>query len=490
MHSNQQEYLSLLSLKPQLIALPLIIALGTIVLPPTQVETDTVQKLLAPEDAEGFGQSIAAFGNWLVVGAPEAEGTGAVFAYVCQTECTLAGELTAPELAQDDQFGATVAIHEDTILVAALGDDDNGVDAGAVYAFPDFETCLDENECETLAKLLPSDGAALSAFGFAMDFDGDHVVVGAPEDSNIADSKAGAVYVFEALEDCPQFDSERIGQTECNETYKLTASDGASLDGFGFSVALDGYAVVAGAPDDDNATGVNGGAVYFFPDVTRCDQYERGQEGETVCNELSKLLAEEEQIGLRFGHSVDIQNDVAVVGAPDARRVGPKSGAIFIFSDVTQCPIFYRGAERSTQCNEDVQIAARAAQRDAVYGAQVMSDGTTLIVASPGDFTSATANVFPGSLSIYDSLFDCPEFDSNIITNFACLQSELLTAVDALDGDQYASQLAWADDRLFVTAFAASERELAAEGDQNTPSQATRNRGGAVYMYSIDAVDE
>jgi hypothetical protein len=44
---------------------------------------------------------------------------------------------------------------------------------------------------------------------------------------------------------------------------KLTASDGAAQDGFGFSVAIDGNTVVVGAREDEDI-GAHSGSAYLF----------------------------------------------------------------------------------------------------------------------------------------------------------------------------------------------------------------------------------
>lgn len=457
----------------------------------TQIATgDEVEKLLAPQSDSAFGSALATTGDWLLVGAPQADETGLVYAYDCASMCELVGVLAHSALEADDQFGVALAAFDDVLLVGAVGDDDNGPDAGAVYVFPDFVGCIDTDTCAGVLKLLPSDGGALSAFGQTLAYDGDWAVVGAPEDSNFADSRAGAVYAFENFLECPEFDPERIGQTECNEVHKLLASDGASVDSFGYSISLDGDSVAVGAPDDDNATGVNGGSVYYFPDITECPAYNRNNERWTQCNEDAKLLADEDQIGLRFGHSVALSDDVLVVGAPDARRVGPKSGAVFVYTSVGDCPKFYRGRELSTQCNEDAQLRARAARRDGYFGAGLIFDGTSLLVAASGSFTSATPEIFPGRLFVYESVFDCPEFDPNIFSSLPCLQDALIAAPDDVDADLFASAMALGVDRLYVSALSAADAPLPASSSTNpTPTPSVSSRDGAVYVFSLATDD-
>jgi hypothetical protein len=48
------------------------------------------------------------------------------------------------------------------------------------------------------------------------------------------------------------------------EEQKVTASDGASLDEFGASVAVSGGTALVGAPFDDNDNGVGAGSAYLY----------------------------------------------------------------------------------------------------------------------------------------------------------------------------------------------------------------------------------
>ena len=100
------------------------------------------------------------------------------------------------------------------------------------------------------AKLTPSDGAAGDYFGRSVAVDGDTAVAGAVFDDDNG-SWSGSAYVF----------TRESGVW--NQGAKLTPSDGASGDYFGWSVAVDGDTAVAGAVfDDDN--GSESGSAYVF----------------------------------------------------------------------------------------------------------------------------------------------------------------------------------------------------------------------------------
>ena len=211
-----------------------------------------VAKLTAGDGAENdyFGYSVAVEGDTAVVGAYGDDGSkGAAYVLVrLSGEWSQVAKLTASDGQGDDQFGRSVAVDGDTVVVgAALGDGKEG-DSGAAYVFtkPDTEW---EDTTET-AKLTASDGTADDEFGYSLALDGDTVVVGAYLDDGKGD-KSGSVYMFTKATDSSWADA--------TETVKLTASDGAANDSFGISVAVDGdTAVVVATQDDDK------GAAYVF----------------------------------------------------------------------------------------------------------------------------------------------------------------------------------------------------------------------------------
>ena len=78
---------------------------------------------------------------------------------------------------------------------------------------------------------------------------------------------------------------------QINETLKLTASDAAGGDEFGFSVALSGTTTIVGANRDDDA-GFNSGSAYVFDTTTG--------------SQLFKLTALDASAGDFFGQSVAV----------------------------------------------------------------------------------------------------------------------------------------------------------------------------------------
>ena len=84
-------------------------------------------------------------------------------------------KLTASDRADHDQFGRSVSVEGDTVVVGAFYDDDDGEGSGSAYVFKEPNSGW-AAATET-AKLTASDGAAFDFFGISIAVDGDTVVV-------------------------------------------------------------------------------------------------------------------------------------------------------------------------------------------------------------------------------------------------------------------------------------------------------------------------
>ena len=137
-------------------------------------------------------------------------------------------------------------------------------------------------------RLVAADGAALDLLGISVAVAGDTAVVGAPRD----DAGRGAVYVF-----------ARAGDRWV-QTAKLSASDGAAGDYLGFSVAVAGETIVAGAYGDDVGANQNQGSVYTF-----------ARTGAAARTETAKLSASDGAADDQLGFSVAVAGETIVAGA-------------------------------------------------------------------------------------------------------------------------------------------------------------------------------
>ena len=143
-------------------------------------------------------------------------------------------------------------------------------------------------------------------FGVSVAISGDYAIVGAFG----VDGFIGAAYIF------------TNSSGTWTQTQKLTASGGQVGDYFGYNVAISGDYAIVGAYGV--AGGVGTGAAYIFEKdpVTGWPE-----------NETQKLLASDGQPDDRFGWSVGISGDYAIVGAFwDDNSGGNDAGAAYIFN--------------------------------------------------------------------------------------------------------------------------------------------------------------
>jgi hypothetical protein len=172
-------------------------------------------------------------------------------------DITQTAKLTASDKAIGDHFGRSVVISGGVVVVGAPDADPGGtISAGAAYVFVK-PVGVWTNMTQT-AKLTASDKAADDNFGNSVSVSGSLVVVGAPYADSGGLITAGTAYVFV---------KPGGGWTNMTQTAKLTASDKAASDWFGFSVAISGDVVVVGAISADPGGTTEAGAAYIFKKV-------------------------------------------------------------------------------------------------------------------------------------------------------------------------------------------------------------------------------
>ncbi|MEA2021888.1 MAG: FG-GAP repeat protein, partial [Candidatus Caldatribacteriota bacterium] len=98
-----------------------------------------LNKLLAPDAVAGdlFGGSVAISGDKIVVGSygDDDNGSDSGSAYIFNTDGSYVTKITAPDGEADDNFGRSVSISGDKIVVGAIYDDDNGSNSGSAWVF-------------------------------------------------------------------------------------------------------------------------------------------------------------------------------------------------------------------------------------------------------------------------------------------------------------------------------------------------------------------
>ena len=228
--------------------------------------TTQTAELTASDGATGdeLGNSVAISGSTIAAGAPEHAvagngGQGAVYVFSAPASgvwknTTQTAELTASDGAASDELGGSVAVSGSTIAAGAGGHtvaDHDG--QGAVYVYS--EPASGWKSAAQTAELTASDGAPGDRLGDSVAISGSTIAAGSMLHAVRTNSQQGAVYVFSA---------PAVGWSDANQTAELTASNGAPGDGLGYSTAFSGSTIVAGAYGAAREAGDQQGALYLF----------------------------------------------------------------------------------------------------------------------------------------------------------------------------------------------------------------------------------
>lgn len=223
---------------------------------------------------------------------------------------------------------------------------------GLVCSAPAGATVMGED-----LKLLAGDGEVGDQFGFSVAIRDGIIAVGAPSnDENGVDS--GSAYLFDAMTG--------------DELWRLTPDDGASGDGFGYSIDMaDGIVAVGARLEDEN--GADAGAAYLFSVST----------GE----QLMKLLPGDGAAGDEFGTSIAIDDGTVAVGAMRDDDLGDASGSVYLF-------------DASTGEEIDKLLPAEGAANQN-FGVSMAMDGDVLAIGARAYFVLGEGFVL-GTVYLFD----------------------------------------------------------------------------------------
>jgi hypothetical protein len=312
----------------------------------------SLQQKLTASDAgasDQFGWSVAISGETIVAGAlannnAGGESAGAAYVFVrAGASWSQQQKLTASDGAPYDRFGSTVAINGERIVVSSIYNNEAGAEAGAAYVFVRAGASWSQQQ-----KLIASDAAAGDWFGYSVAISGEMLVIGAYNDDNAGGADAGAVYVF-----------ANTGAA-WSQQQKLTASDAAAGDWFGWSVAISGETLVISAYADDTLGGTNAGSAYIFVKTG------------ATWSQQQKLTASDGLANDLFGNSVAISGETIIIGALDADNgVSVDVGAVYVFANT--------GAAWSQQ----QKLTASDGAMDDWFGVPVAISGDTVVIGAP-----------------------------------------------------------------------------------------------------------
>jgi len=347
------------------------------------------QAKLTASDGSGidrFGQSVSISGDYAIVGAHYDISVGpfAGSAYIFHYDGSNWVEqikLVASDASYDDQFGVSVSISGNYVLVGAYLDDVHHMNDGSAYVFYNNGVTWVEQ-----AKLTKNDNS--SQFGSSVSLSGDYALVGARLDG-------GRAYIF-----------HREGP-EWPQQATLVASDGSPTDHFGSSVSLNGGFAIVGAPQEP--FGVERGSAYVFRyDGSNWVEQSRLMPDHVAVNELfgysvslsgnyaivgarwdedtfgsayifhfdgsnwveeTKLIASDGSNYDEFGISASLSSDYALVGSTADGGSGLNSGSVYVYSATPLCS---KVSQFQARCRPGGLIKARVTMADASHAGDIV----------------------------------------------------------------------------------------------------------------------
>ena len=314
---------------------------------------------LNPHTGQNFGSSVAISDDLVVVGALTdntfANVGGAVYVFERNNGVwSLSAQIGETNPGDHHRFGAGVATDGVSILVGSRGGGLLGNGAGYVYVRSGgswIESAALENNA------VPGS----YSFGDSVAIQGAFALIGDAGDAVGGREEAGSASFF------------RRSAGGWNLKQKLKSPQPRAGARFGFSVALSGERALIGAPWHAGTPGMPTGKAYVF-----------ALSGETYGFE-DTLPVPDPGVAANFGRSVGLSNDVALVGAIAAENdLGTRTGAAFAF------------VRAGSEWSRLATILASDGLADDWFGMSVAIDGANAVVGAPG-----TDELAPWSGSAY-----------------------------------------------------------------------------------------
>lgn len=411
--------------------------------------TWTQQAYLKASNTNGtdlFGTAVAISGDTIAIGARLEDsaatgvdgdhtnntGTDSGAAYIFTrsgTTWTQQAYIKASNTGRSDDFGISLSLSGDTLVVGAPGEDSNatGVDgdqsnnlaggSGAAYVFVRHGTVWNQQ-----AYIKASDSGFGYGFGACVSVSDNTIAVGAYGAAN----SSGAAYVF-----------TRDGENWSQQA-RLQGSNVEAGDLFGEKLALsEGTLVVSGRYEDSGTTGINStpdetgynsGAAYVF---------ERSASG---WEQKAYLKASNTQSSAEFGTSVAVASgNRIVVGAP----FDGDSGTVYVFV-----------RNRSGWSQQTLKKSSAPIFNDRFGGAVAASGDTAVagaVLEDYGGTSSGAAYVFTGI---------GPVLSNNSALGELALSSGTLSPVFSSESTSYATGVGASISEIMVAPTAADASAL------------------------------
>ncbi len=303
-----------------------------------------------------------------------------------------------------DSFGTGVTISGDTIVIGAPSENSS---QGASYMYRRNHGGANAWGLDT--KLTASDGLASDRFGnaVALDVTNNTFLIGAVS----WNTNQGKAYIF-----------NNTGNF-WKEMADPVAQGGAAAEYFGGAVDISGGVLLAGAAYADNAGGiVESGEAYIF---------ERNRSGKDGWGQVITLTHSGAATGDHLGSAVALDNDTALVGAPDENTGGTDAGSAYIFE---------RNQGGTDNWGQVAELTASDGAHTDHFGIAVALDDDTALVGAwqhdvGGNSSQGAAYIFErnqGGVDVWGQVVEL--FDASGAANDALGYSVALSGDTAIVG--------------------------------------------------------
>jgi|GEM_PF-1145811 len=219
---------------------------------PNPAASVTVLNNPTPVASEAFGTAVAIDGTRVAVGTPfdDNGAPDAGTAYVYNLPSTTPVTFTNPAAVGFGNFGNSVALSGDRLIIGAPGNLVGGTASGTVYYYD-----LNSPAAPVFAFNNPEPAAAPpipESFGYSVALSGTNLLVSAPADNFGAGTSEGTVYGYDLLNP--------------SQTPQITLRDPSPLPGdfFGYALAIEGDTAVVGAYLKDDVYGIDRGTAFVL----------------------------------------------------------------------------------------------------------------------------------------------------------------------------------------------------------------------------------
>lgn len=226
---------------------------------------------------------------------PRGDDSGAAFIHSRhqggQNNWGLTKEIWASNTQLSDVFGTSVDVHQDRVIVGATSAKNNSVRSGVAYIFERHQGGVDN--WGQIAALGSPDSTDQDEFGYDVAIEDHWAVVGAP----VANTFFGAAYLYR---------KDKNGLNAWGFERRIDSVTPSTLAAFGAGVKISGETIIVASPLS-NASGNQTGSVNVFA---------LNKDGADNWGTIKQIVASNPVTGAAYGFGSDVSDDSIVVGSP------------------------------------------------------------------------------------------------------------------------------------------------------------------------------